>query len=182
MTRAEALKKGREIRQEKVFRALYEQNKHLINKNHYVSYDMFKRRVEKAWAFGGKEAQKGYGEVKSLVAAGRKMLHTLEYIDRETLAIENIKEGLKTMKTGRKITWGKPKFTGFVNGVPQYEQVEKEETMFDVFRRLTGVGKKFNLWWDENTQTYHFQGANGLEYEIIVKTSPVSYGIQLVNA
>lgn len=182
MTRAEALKKGREIRQEKVFRALYEQNKHLINKNHYVSYDMFKRRVEKAWALGGKESQKGYGKVKSLVAAGRKMLHTLEYIDKETISIENIKEGLKAMKTGKMIKWGKPKFTGFKEGVAQYTQKEKEETMFDVFRRIVGVGNKFDIWWDETTKTHHFMGADGLEYEIITKESPKKIYIQLVNA
>lgn len=176
MTKQEALKKGREIRQEKIFKKLYEENKTLINQNHPVTYEMWKARVKKAWGDNPR-----YSEVKSLVAAGRKMLHTTEYISKETIGIENIKEGLKKMKTGRTMAWGKPKFTGYLKGVPQYRQTTKEETMFDVFKRLTGVGRKFDIYWSEESKSYHFIGKDYLEYEIIVYSSPIRYGIELYN-
>lgn len=177
MTRQEALKRGREIREEKVFKRLYEENKALINQTHPVTYEMWKARVKKAWG-----DNPNYSEVKSLVAAGRKMLHTTEYISREQIAIENIKEGLKKMKTGRTIKWGRKET--FNKATMRYEYTDKirEETMFDVFRRIVGVGNKFDIWWDSNTKTNHFMGADGLEYEIITKDSPKRIYIQLVNA
>lgn len=182
MTRNEALKRGREIREEKVFKRLYEENKALINQTHPVTYEMWKARVKKAWG-----DNPNYSEVKSLVAAGRKMLHTTEYISREQITIENIKEGLKKMKTGRKIKWGK---TVAPTGAQHFGMDEpagyfnryKDETMFDVFRRIVGVGNRFNIWWDKDTKTHHFMGADGLEYEIITKESPKRIYIQLVNA
>ena len=182
MTRKEALEKGRKIREEKLFRKLYEDNKALINQKGAVTFSMFEARVKKAWGDNPR-----YSEVKSLVGAGRKMLHTLEYISKDQIGIENIKAGLKSMKTGRKIKWGKTIApTGAQHfGADQptvYFDKYREETMFDVFRRLVGVGHKFDIYWNEDSKTYRFIGQNNLEYEIIVKTSPVSYGIQLVNA
>lgn len=177
MTKQEALQKGRKAREEKLFRSLYEQNKAKINQNHYVSYEAFEARVKKAWSDNPR-----YSEVKSLVGAGKKMLHTLEFIDKETIAIENLKEGLKATKTGRMIKWGMKETFNKITTRYEYTQKYKEETMFDVFRRIVGVGKKHEIWWDKDSETYRFMGADGLEYEIVVNTSPTSYGFRLVNS
>lgn len=179
MTQKEALAKGRAIRQEKLLKALYEENKAAINKNHAVSYTAFKNRIQQLIKTNPRYEQ--FKEGDRLVAAGRKHLHTLEFVSRDEIGIENIKEGLKSMKTGRKIKWGReitpPGTPWWVRGAIKY----KEETMFDVFRRIVGVGRKFNIYWNEESRTYRFTGKDGNEYEIIVSTSPTRYGIQMVE-
>ena len=168
MTKAERLKlleKANKVRQEKLLRKLYEENKYDINLEHYVGYQAFKNQV-----LTNLETNPNYKDLKehySLVSAGRKLLRTKHYMEQDRIGELYVREALKATKTGRYIKWGKKE--EFIEGKGYvYTPKTREETMYDVLRSKLGFGKKLELFYDRESKSYHFIGKGGLEYEIAI--------------
>lgn len=170
MTRAEALKKGREIRTMNILKKIYQENKYDINRDHAVSFNQFVNTVK-----GNKDFDHRYKNL-SMVAAARKYLRTRKFMSAEEIGIENMVSRLKELKTGREIKWGKPKLVGWGKQGAIYEESTREETMYDVLRQTVGYFNKMNMYWSELDKTYHIIGSDKLEYALmVIPPSPFTY-------
>lgn len=177
MTREEALKKGREIRNEKILRNLYEQNKYTLNQDRHVSYEQFlntvKDNIKNSPRYSG----------LSLVQGAKKYFRTRKFMTAEEIGVENIKSRLKELKTGEKRVWGREKTYA---GTPWWVKGElktKEETMYDVMRDLIGWNKRVDMFWSDTDKSYHILGKDGQEYALmIVPPSPFTYEWVAVNS
>lgn len=164
MTKKEALAQARKIRDEKLFRDLYEKNKFAINEKSYVGFDAWKARVKKAW-----DTNQRYENVKTLTGAGKRMLRTKEYIDRDKIGEFYIRESLSKTKTGRKIKWGQQLIWEKDGKGPRYIDRYRDETMFDVLRAKVGIGKKIEFEYDYDTRSYHVIDEYGNQiYEVVM--------------
>lgn len=166
MTKDQALLIGRAKRTGKILKKLYEQNYELINRDKATSYKQFIARVVR-----NKRKNVRYEE-DSIVRAAHRTLHTLEFVDKETIGIENIKAALKKVKTGNQIKWGKENLPA---GTPWWikpAQKYKDETLYDVLRARLGHFKKQEWYWHaEDGGAYHIKTEDGDE-EIAI----ISYG------
>ena len=167
--RQELIALARQARQEKLLKKLYEENKFLINNKSYVGFEEWRYRVIKNMNDNPK--YKDLKEKGALLSAGKRQLRTKEYIDQDRIGEMYVREALIKTKTGRKIKWGKKEVFNKNTMRYEYEDKERDETMFDVLRKYLGHGKKavkLNLFYSEETRSYHFIGADGKEYEIAI--------------
>lgn len=181
--RQELASLARKARQEKLLKKLYEENKFLINNKSYVGFDAWRNRVIK-----NMQDNPHYKELKekgALLSAGKRYLRTKEYIDQDRIGELYIRESLVETKTGRKIKWGTKSYVDPKTGKWVIEDRMRDETMFDVLRPYLGYGRKavkLDLFYSEETRSYHFIGADGLEYEIAMDKYHQVREILMVNS
>ena len=183
MTKKEIVAKARAVKQEKLLKNLYEENKFNINKKGYVGYEAWRERV-----VSNLKTNPKYSDLKekgALVSAGRKYLRTKEYIDQDRIGELYVREALKETKTGRMIKWGRKETFNKATNRYEYEDKYREETMYDVLRQKLGYfnkAVKLEMFYDETTKSYHFIGSDNLEYEIAIDKYHNVKEILLVNA
>ena len=117
----EIVAKARAVKQEKLLKNLYEENKFNINKKGYVGYEAWRERV-----VSNLKTNPKYIDLKekgALVSAGRKYLRTKEYIDQDRIGELYVREALKETKTGRMIKWGRKET--FNKATNRYEYEDK---------------------------------------------------------
>lgn len=176
--RQEAIRKARKIKEEKQFKAFYEENKMQINRDHYIGYEAFKRNVEKNIKsnprFDLKDPDNPNKQM-GLVAAAKKTLRTKHFMEQDKLGAMNIVDIMKMQKTGNQKLWRRVK-TYAPSGDVIYTNKMREETTFDIFRSKLGILERgedimSRIYYDKSTKSYHFTGQGGVDYEIIYDES-----------
>ena len=179
MTKLEALKKGREIKQEKQLRAFYDTYKETITRKGAVSFEQWRERLNETI-----KMNPHYNKFKTksgirMIAAAKQSMRVKEYMSQDEIGALYVIDALKETKTGRMIKWGKKSTTTFLpthnqripemaGGFITTTQKYREETMYDVLRSKLGVGRKLELFYNEDTNSYHFIGSKGQEYQIVI--------------